>query len=207
MHARRRHTVQAVLLTTALAVAFTALPASGQESGLPPGDVIRVRNEAVKATLDAAGDPVSDQTKEDLKGVINGLVDFRELSRRALRRHWNSRTPEEQDDFVKVFRELVRNSSVQKLGIYRVDSITYLPAETDGDESRVVTVVHKNGKQVEIVYEMHRVDGEWRAYDIVIDGSSTLRTYRDTFQREIRSSSYGAMYARLVEKLEKERSG
>jgi hypothetical protein len=38
---------------------------------------------------------------------------------------------------------------------------------------------------------------------VVIEGSSTLRTYQDSFQREIKATSYTAMYTRLVERLER----
>ncbi len=104
------------------------------------------------------------------------------------------------------FRELVRNSSVQKLEVYQADSITYEPAEIEGNESRVLTFAHEGKREVEIVYLMHLVEGEWRAYDVVIDGSSTLRTYQDSFRREIRATSYEEMYARMVERLEEERT-
>ena len=188
-----------------LALALIAIPLAAQDNANPLV-IVRERNEAVKQMLDAAGDPVSDETREELKGAINSLIDFGELSERALRKHWEPLTPEQQADFVDVFRELVRNSSVQKLGIYRADSISYEASETDGDETRVVTVAHKDKNQVEIVYHMHMTEAGWKAFDFVIDGSSTLRTYQDSFQREIAATSYGAMYGRLVDKLEEQRT-
>lgn len=198
----RASVASAMGLTLAI-LAFT--PGSGHaQVGTAPSDVVRSRNDAVKQVLDAAGDPISDETREELKGIINGLLDFQELSRRSLRRHWNERTPQEQSDFVDVFRGLIRSSSVQKLEIYETDSITYEPAEMDGDESRVVTFAHKNGKSVEIVYVMHRVEGEWKAFDVVVDGSSTLRTYQDSFQREINAKGYTEMYTRMADKLAEE---
>ncbi|MGI9627390.1 MAG: ABC transporter substrate-binding protein, partial [Longimicrobiales bacterium] len=107
---------------------------------------------------------------------------------------------------VDVFRALVRNSSVQKLGIYRADRITYEATETDGVESRVATMAHEGKNQVEIVYLMHLTEDGWKAFDFIIDGASTLRTYQDSFQREIGATSYAAMYDRLVEKLEEQRT-
>ncbi len=186
-----------VMAAFALAVSIP-IPAAGQAG---PGEAVRARNEAAQRAVDAAGDSISDEAREALKDVINGLIDFRELSRRALRRHWAARTPEEQDQFVDVFRSLIRNSSVQKLEIYQADSITYQPAETDGDRSRVVTIAYKGRSEVEIAYLMHKVGDEWKVYDVVIDDSSTLRTYQDSFQREINSTSYEAMYDRMVDKL------
>ncbi len=192
-----------VKLHPAILVAFvTALlvpvPGAGQ---VTPGDLVKARNEATQRAVDAAGDSISDEEREALKDVINGLIDFRELSRRALRRHWAARTPEEQDQFVDVFRGLIRNSSVRKLEIYQADSITYQPAETDGDRSRVVTIAYKGRSDVEIAYLMHKVGDGWMVYDVVIDDSSTLRTYQDSFQRENNSTSYEAMYNRMVDKL------
>jgi len=196
-------------LAAAPAVAQTSDTASQEATrsgeASDPVEVIRERNERVQEILKRAGDPVDDATREELKDVINGLMDFEELSRRALSRHWNDRSEKEQAEFVEVFRELVRNSSVRKLGIYRADSVQYEPAEMSEDEAVVRSVAYEKGETVEIVYHMHRVGDEWLAYDFVVDGSSTLRTYRDSFQRQLDRTSYSDMYQRLVERLEQER--
>lgn len=172
----------------------------------PPLEVVRERNRKIQRIVESAGDPLSDATRERLKDVINGLIDFRELSRRALGKHWDDRTAEEKREFVEVFRQLIRNSSVKKLGIYRADSLTYRPARVEGDEATVTTIAHKGRKTVEIVYGMHRTEDGWRVHDTVIDGASTVRTYRDSFYREIAQTSYRDTYQRLVQKLEEQRS-
>jgi phospholipid transport system substrate-binding protein len=166
-----------------------------------PVDAIRTRNLAVQERLSAEGDSVSDATREELKDVINSLIDFPDLSRRALGRYWRDRTPEEQAEFIDVFRQLVRNSSVRKLGIHRADSLVYQAPVQDGEDTLVTTVAWKDENSAEIVYHMHQVDGDWKAWDVVVDGSSTMRTYRDSFYREIRAGSYEAMFARLQERL------
>jgi phospholipid transport system substrate-binding protein len=178
----------------------TGLPAAAAAQGSPV-DAVRSRNLAVQETLKAEGDSVSDATRERLKDVINGLIDFTELSRRSLGRHWDERTEAERADFVDVFRQLVRNSSVRKLGIHRADSLVYRTPEITGEEAVLTTVAWKDGKSAEIVYYMHWAAGEWKAWDVVVDGSSTMRTYRDSFNREIRATSFTAMVARLRERL------
>ncbi|GMR12942.1 MAG: hypothetical protein BMS9Abin29_1137 [Gemmatimonadota bacterium] len=198
MNIPRPSRIHASVMVAFLAAVMVPVPGAAQGT---PGEVVRARNEAAQRAVEAAGDSISDEEREALKDIINGVIDFRELSRRALGRHWTARTPEEQDQFVEVFRSLIRNSSVKKLEIYEADSITYQPAETNGDRSRVVTIAYKGRSEVEIAYLMHRVGGEWKVYDVVIDDSSTLRTYQDSFQREISSTSYKAMYDRMVAKL------
>lgn len=178
--------------------------AHAQTTAQSPVEVVRARNQAVTRILDATGDSVDAPTKERLKDVINGLIDFRELSRRALSRHWDERTEQEKADFVDVFRQLIRNSSVKKLGVYRADSVTYRPPEVSGDSVTVVTLAYKDGKSAEIVYRMHQAGGEWKAYDVVVDGSSTVRTYRDSFNKEISRGSYETMYAKLLDRLKED---
>ncbi len=165
-----------------------------------PAEVIRSRNVAVEKILDAAGDPVTEATRERLKDVINGFIDFTELSKRSLGKHWDERTPAEQQEFVDVFRTLVRNTSVRKLEVYEADRMDYPPAVVTGTTAKVTTIAHKGTKSVTIVYHMHKVGNEWKAYDVVIDGASTARNYRDSFSREIAKTSYRDMYGKLVKR-------
>lgn len=171
-----------------------------------PVEVIRSRNASVQAIVATVeGDEAFGATRDRLKDEINSLIDFPELSSRALGRFWAERTPAEQEEFVSVFRELVRNSSVRKLGVHRADSVVYQAPQMSGGEATVVTRAFKDNRSVEIVYHMIRKGSEWRAWDVVIDGSSTMRTYRDSFSREIRATSFQAMLNRLKERLAEER--
>ena len=181
-------------------------PAAAQQG---PAELVRSRNQMVQEILRAhPGDTVRGPDRERLTNVINGVMDFEELSRRALGRNWDARTPAQRTEFVNVFRELVRASSVRKIGVHRADSITYRPAQINGNQATVTTVAWKDRRSAEIVYQMHQVGGEWKAWDVIIDGSSTMRTYRDSFTKEINSTSFDAMFARLKERLEQEqRSG
>src|SRR5689334_5459254 len=44
---------------------------------------------------------------ERLKEVIDPLFDYDEMAKRALGTHWRRRTPAEQEEFVKLFREFL----------------------------------------------------------------------------------------------------
>ena len=174
-----------------------AVSAAAQQG---PAEVIRSRNVAVEKILDAATDPITPATRERLKDVINGFIDFTELSKRSLGKHWEGLAPAERQEFVDVFRTLVRNTSVRKLEVYEADRMDYPPAEVTGTTATVTTIAHKGTKAVTIVYRMHKVGNEWKAYDVVIDGASTARNYRDSFSREIAKTSYRDMYDKLVKR-------
>ena len=166
-----------------------------------PVQIIKARNQNVEDILNAAGENIDDATRDQLKHVINSFIDFRELSRIALGKYWNDRTDKEKDEFVSVFEQLIRNSSVKKLEVYKADRIEYHEPEIRSEKAFVKTVAYKKKKQVEVLYKMHKVKGEWKVYDLEIDGLSTARNYRDSFYKQISTTSYEEMYEKLVSKL------
>lgn len=186
----------------AATVAVFPLGAHGLQQS--PVEVIRERNRTLERILGPEDEEVSDATRERLKDVLNDLVDFWELSRRSLGRYWPDLSEQQQQDFVEVFEALIRNSSVRKLSMYRADTVEYLASNETAATATVTTTARRDRKEVEIIYHMHRVDGAWRIYDMVIDGASTVRNYRDSFYREIARSSYQEMYERLVRRMAEE---
>ncbi len=166
-----------------------------------PVELIKSRNEAVEKALNDAGEHVSETTKEALKDIINGVIDFWELSRRALGKHWKERSEKEQGDFVSVFQKLIRNSSVKKLEAYKADRIEYEEPEIDGEKAKINTIAYKDKKQIEVLYKMHKVGDEWKVVDMEIDGASTARNYRESFYRQIAKTSYQQMYDKLLKRL------
>lgn len=170
-----------------------------------PLEIIKSRNKLVEKILEEKGNDVDTETKERLKDIINGLMDFSEFSRIALGKHWKDRTEQEKKDFVHVFEQLIRNSSVKKLEIYKADRMEYEKPETNGSKAKVTTIAYKDRRQIEIIYKMHQVDSEWKCYDMEIDGASTARNYRDSFYKQIAKSSYKKMYQKLVKRLEEQK--
>lgn len=169
-----------------------------------PLEMIKQRNQKVKQVLNSAGENISEKTKEELKNIINGVIDFQRLSRIALGKYWNERTETEKKDFVDVFQQLIRNSSVKKLEVYKADKIVYEEPEIDGDKVEIITFAYKDRKEAEITYKMHKVGVEWKVYDIKIDGVSTAINYRESFYKQIAKTSYLEMYDKLVNRLKKQ---
>jgi len=169
-----------------------------------PVEIIKNRNKTVEKII-GNKDEVKGETKERLKDIINSFMDFNELSRLALGKYWKERTKGEKRDFANVFQQLIRNSSVKKLEIYQADRVVYEEPEINGSKAKVTTIAYKKRKQFEITYKMHKVDNEWKTYDMEIDGVSTARSYRDSFYKQIAKTSYKEMYDKLVKKLENQK--
>ena len=100
-----------------------------------------------------------------------------------------------------VFRQLIRNSSVRKLDVYKADRVEYDPPTFRGPLATVRMVAHKKDSSMEVEYRLHPVNGEWRIYDLVVDDVSTARNYRDGFYRKLAKTSFADMMVELRGKL------
>jgi phospholipid transport system substrate-binding protein len=156
--------------------------------------------EVVKnAKLDGAKERA--ETLHRLKQVIYPLFDFEEMARRSLGAHWRRLDPQRQKQFVTLFTELLERTYANSINLYDGQTVTYTGETLDGDYAEVATkIATKKGEVFSAVYKLHRVDGKWKVYDVVVEGISVVNNYRSQFNRVIVNSSLDELMRRLKEK-------
>ena len=166
------------------------MDAGGQAS---PGD----KNVVVGALSSA-------RRRAHIRAVAEELFDFEEVSRRALSVHWASRTPAERTEFVGLFTDLLERAYVGRIEAYAGEKIVYPAEKIDGDfaivRSRILPrrrAADARVTETGLEYRLHRKDGRWKVYDVLIDGVSFVSTYRSQFDRIIKASSYSMLVDRL----------
>ena len=137
-----------------------------------------------------------------LKEIVDPLFDYEEMAKRALGPHWRRRTPAEQEEFVKLFRDFIEKIYSDKIDLYEGERIVFGRETIDQDFAQVESIVI-NAKREEfvIVYKLRRADGKWKVYDAVVENISVVNNYRSQFDRVINSSSYEELVKRLKEKI------
>ena len=167
-----------------------------------PMHALRAHDRAVQAILDSTtGDSLNSTVRKRIKNHINATFDFNELSKLSLGPHWVERSSAEQQHFVSVFSGIIQEQNFESfLRYYRESEISYRDQRIDSTLATVNALVPLKAEQVEITYHLHRVNGEWRVYDLLIDGSSTASGHRRRHNRYIAKYSY----ERLVQQLEKQ---
>ena len=178
-----------------------ALPAAGATD-----PVERIRTQDVELQKLLRDKSVGQHTAR-VKALINGIFDFEELGRRALgTATWNKMTPAQKTRFVKAFKSMVENSSVKRLDAYSSDSTRYAPAVINGERATVKARVYSKGTESFVEYKLQLKQGEWRAWDLVIDDLSTAGNYGDQFRKILQKNTIDDLIARL-EKRAKEDAG
>ena len=142
--------------------------------------------------------PRTEMRRAEVRRIAAELFDFDEMARRTLTHHWNSRTPEEQTEFVRLFTDLLERSYVARIEQFSGERIIYSAPSVDGRYATVHSkIVTRRPAEIAVDYRLLLRDGRWRAYDVLVDGVSFVATFRRAFGRIIQQSSY----AGLVDKL------
>jgi phospholipid transport system substrate-binding protein len=146
----------------------------------------------------ADGILVADRS-EEIKRIVREMFDFDEISRRALSRYWQALTPEEQGEFVMLFRDLLERSYMAQIEASGGERIAFVGESIGGDSATVRSkVVTRQGTEIPLDYRLHVRDGRWRIHDVVVRGISLISSYRAQFDRVIRAESYNALRDRLL---------
>ena len=132
---------------------------------------------------------------ERVKSLLNDSFDFALLAKKSLSKgDWDKQDAASQEKFVAEFQRMVRNSSAKRLELYRADSTSYEPAKMKGsDEARVVAHLWNKGKESVLEYKMSLVNGNWKAWDLVIDDLSTARNYKEQFGQILKTKSFAEL--------------
>ena len=193
-----------------IGISFALILGAGkavQASGITDG---------LKATIDQVISVVTDPQYQDdrqtrrakMKGIIFPKFNFLEMGKRSLgSKRWKERSPEERKIFIDVFGKLLENSYANKLESYHDEKINYVDEIVKGKYAMVKTeVIRKNGT-VNVDYKLIRGGGEWRVYDIVVEGVSMIKNYRSQFSRIIHQDSFDTLMEKLNAKVDQLEDG
>jgi len=138
---------------------------------------------------------------ERLRQVIFPKFDFAEMAKRSLGSNWQRRTPEEQQEFVKLFRELIENSYVENIDSYNGEKVNIVGEKQEKDFAQVNTkIVNNKGEEFAVDYRLLQSSGDWKIYDVVIENISIVNNYRSQFNRVIAKSSFEDLLQKLRDK-------
>jgi len=132
---------------------------------------------------------------------MNRVTDFEKISRTTIKIFCEKLSPEECEEFNRVFQKLLQISSIKKLGRYRADRFDYLGEEVDGETAVVRTIAYYKKDEIHLDYYLERMDGAWMIVNYVSDDVDTIRNYKKQFSRILRKESFRQLIDRLERKI------
>lgn len=195
------------------AVASAAAPTS-------PKPWLEAKIREAKALADRpvkADTPAAEKWKDEARALIDGIMDWEGMISRSLGSHWDELEPAEQKRFFDLVQRLIKASFQSKLRLAleekdkrkqkgQVD-VKWLSEEIDGDEAKLAARVKAEKKRIDLEFDLTRAEEGWRLFDLTIDGTSTVRSYRSSFRRVRREEGWDGLIERLQSKLEDVEAG
>jgi phospholipid transport system substrate-binding protein len=179
-----------LLLAINLAPAFASSPTEQIQETIE--QVLTVVNRP------AQGDESS--RKRQLRETLMPHFDWTDMAKQTLGKHWDAAAAR-QNEFIAAFSEFLGNSYAGKIGSYKDEKIVYLTEAVNNDQAQVKTkIVSSKGEPTAVTYQLHRVDGEWKIYDVVVEDISLVVNFRSQFSRILAKGGFDDLLRQLKEK-------
>ena len=150
-------------------------------------------------------EPNREAQRQKLRTVVEGLFDYDEISVRVLGRERKTFTPEQFDEFSALFTRLMEKIYLNRIQEYSDEKVVYGKSTMlSENKAEVETNVITASKQIPINYRVIYKNGEWRGYDVFIEGVSLVKNYRSQFNKILQNKTPADLLQQLHEKVNEE---
>jgi len=137
--------------------------------------------------------------------VINDLIlpviDLRSMGKLILGKHWKTASEEQRNQFIHEFKSMLIRTYAKSVADYGHAKVKVFPpqGEQKGKRHRVKSHLDLgSGSPLQVDYVFRRKDGDWKVFDLVVDGLSLIKNFRTSFSQEISETSLDALIERLA---------
>jgi len=153
----------------------------------------------------AAGSKEEKDLSAKVTSSVRGFLDIDQLGKRAMTDQWAKLTKPQQDEFLKLLRELIEDNYVRGLRSNLEYTVVYTGESTEADGAVLVNTkvnTQRKGRPytVEVDYVLVKEGDKLRAFDIRTDGVGLVENYRTTFNKIIAKDGFDGLIAKMKKK-------
>lgn len=188
-------------LVTMLGIA-TVVPALADNPS--PGKIVQGIADQLASSIDGHQAELKADHERLIK-LIDGILlphfDIDYASILVLGRYAQTASPAQRVRFAKAFYNSIAHRYAEGLLNYTRGRVQVLPLKGGTNSRRTIVrtqVKLDDGKLLPVDYAFRKTrDGEWKAYDVIIEGISYVTNYRNQVAAEIKQTSLDALITRL----------
>ena len=157
------------------------------KAGLPLDTVQGHVNNVLDVLRDPAlqGEANKEAKEKKIESIADQMFDYIALSRLTLGRSWKEFNKEQQKEFVSLYRSILEKAYMDKILSYTDEKVLFdKEMMLSENKAEVQTKIITKSTEIPINYRVYLKDGQWRVYDVIIEGISLIKNYRTQF-REI----------------------
>lgn len=145
--------------------------------------------------------PAGEARNRELQRVFADMLDYQELARRSLGRHWNEHTEAERAQFTRLLQQLVERAYQDNLQRTVGFEVRVLGSEVQAGNTLVRTEArsrtNRRAPAVAIDYTLRAAGNSFKVVDIHTDGVSLVANYRSQFNRIITREGWAGLIRRM----------
>lgn len=125
---------------------------------------------------------------EFVNSVIYPRADFDLISSLVLGKLWKEATVSEKEAFKKEFQTLLIRTYSRAFIEFKEWSVRFLPISAEEDPRKIMVkteILQPSLQPIAVNYRMLLNKGQWKVYDILIEGVSLVSNYRTSFKNEV----------------------
>lgn len=143
-------------------------------------------------------------TTSQIQAIVTPNFDFNLMTRYALGNNWKLATPDQQQQLVTLFKQLLIYTYSSAVSKFKGAQITIKSVDTKEKtaavKSEVILPNSNNNQPIVVEYDLAKTNG-WKAYDIKIENASLVTTYRNQFNDVIQTSKVEGLIKELKSKI------
>ena len=171
-----------VFLVMAPIMAMTSAPAALAGQAEDAADFIKKLGDETVATL-AATEVSQDERIAKYQVLVERSFAMKTIARYVLGRNWRAATPEQQTEYLELFRAFVIDNYASKLDSFSGTVFRIVDAQAlDEKDTIVSTEVQSPGNPAVLIgYRVRVRNGKYRIIDVIVEGVSLVATQRSEF--------------------------
>ncbi|MCB1756196.1 MAG: ABC transporter substrate-binding protein [Gammaproteobacteria bacterium] len=146
-------------------------------------------------------DPVALKSLVDEKIIPH--LDFEAMTALSLGKNWREATPEQRNELVTEFKELLLNTYMSALTLYTGQEMEFKPFIPEKRDDRAIVravFLQPGNKGVPVNYKLRLKDEQWKIYDIDVNNINLVSTYRSTFAQRVAQVGIDGLIKEIKEK-------
>ena len=175
-------------LISLLLVCLVISPAPTRADGFTDGAEKFVKSLASSAISSLTNKTLTDQErKQNFRTLLLNYFDIQGIGKWALGRYWRKASKSERQEYLVLFEDLIVGTYAGRFNTYSNEKLSVKGSSSRGRFAIVKSHLSRDNQDpIRVEWRVTRPDGNYRIFDIVVEGVSMIRTQRSEFSSVIR---------------------
>lgn len=135
--------------------------------------------------------------------VLLPHIDMDLMSKLILREAWVSASNEQRQLFKERLTNIIIGTYAKALASFTSEKVIFLPLAGGEAGKEVVMIdsyiIRQGAPRVPVSYRLHKQNGEWQAYDLIVEGVSLIKSYQSQFAAILNQGNMNTLLADMAQ--------